>query len=81
MTQIFVFPAGDDPAQRNLKRSLETPVSKKMILSYFEEADPQELRKLERVYREENGFYAWGAKPSDDGGNEGALLSLPLCSL
>src|SRR3712207_1551856 len=72
MNQIFVFPAGDDAAQRNLKRSIETPVSKKLIRNYFQEANPQELRRLERMHREANGFYAWGTKPSDDGGNEDA---------
>jgi hypothetical protein len=72
MTQIFVFPAGDKPAQRNLARSIETPVSKEKILNYFEEANPQELRRLERVHQEENGFYAWGAKPSGDNLNEAA---------
>jgi uncharacterized protein DUF3883/uncharacterized protein DUF3427 len=72
MTQIFVFPAGDEAAQRNLERSIARPISGKLILDYFREADPQELPRLERVHREANGFYAWGTKPSDDGGNEGA---------
>jgi hypothetical protein len=72
MTQIFVFPAGDKPAQRNLARSIETPVSKEKILNYFEEANPQELRRLERVHQEENGFYAWRTKPSGDNLNEAA---------
>jgi hypothetical protein len=72
MTQIFVFPAGDDAAQRNLERSIATPISRELILDYFRETDPQDLRRLERVRREANGFYAWGTKPSDDGGNEGA---------
>src|SRR5215211_1874059 len=72
MTQIFVFPAGDDAAQRNLKRSIEAPTSKKKVRSYFQNANPQELRRLERIHRRGNGFYAWGTKPSDDGHNEGA---------
>jgi hypothetical protein len=72
MTQIFVFPAGDDAAQLNLTRSIETPIRKGKILSYFREADPQELRRLERVHRKGGGFYAWGTKPSEDGHNEGA---------
>jgi hypothetical protein len=58
MTQIFVFPAGDDAAQLNLTRSIETPVRKGEILNYFREVDPQELRRLERVHREGGGFYA-----------------------
>src|SRR5215212_6626575 len=72
MTQIFVFPAGDDAAQLNLRRSIETPIRKEKILSHFREVDPQELRRLERVHRDGGGFYAWGTKPSDDERNEGA---------
>ena len=72
MTQIFVFPAGDKPAERNLARSIETPVSKDKVLSYFEKVDPQVLGRLERVHQEGKGFYAWGTKPSEDGRNEDA---------
>jgi hypothetical protein len=46
MAQIFVFPAGDYAAQRNLARSIEMPIDKEKIFGYFEEAAPQELPRL-----------------------------------
>ena len=71
MTQIFVFPAGDYVAQQNLKLSIESPIKEEeKIFASFEETGTQERERLERIRQEGNGFYAWGAKPSADKGNE-----------
>ncbi len=72
MTQIFVFPAGDYVAQQNLKLSIESPIKEeeKVFASFFEEAGTYERERLDKIRQEGNGFYAWGAKPRADKGNE-----------
>jgi putative restriction endonuclease len=70
MPQIFVFPAGDAVAQQNLAISVQDCIPEDRVFGAVEEDVGQERERLERILGEANGFYAWGAQPSDDDGNE-----------
>jgi hypothetical protein len=70
MPRIFVFPAGNADAQRNLEISIRSPVPAHTVLGAVEGIGDRELEQLERIRQEGPGFYAWGAQPSIDLGNE-----------
>jgi putative restriction endonuclease len=62
MPQIFVFAIGtrDKHAQRNLANSVENSIDEQLVFGSFPSAQ-QDV--LERIRKEGNGFYAWGAVP------------------
>ncbi len=64
MPQIFVFAIGkrDEHAQRNLANSVESSIDEQMVFGSFPSGQRDEL---ERVRKEGNGFYAWGAVPGE----------------
>jgi hypothetical protein len=60
MPKIIVFTAGDQSARQHLADSIEHSIPSETVFANFPEAHHEEL---ERIRKEGNGFYAWGALP------------------
>ncbi len=58
MPQIFVFTAGREEARQHLVDSIQNPIDDDTIFDNFDELHHEEL---ERIRKEGQGFYAWGA--------------------
>ena len=60
MTKIFVFTAGNPTARAHLNHSIINPIDREKVFNSFNDSEHQ---KLQSIYEEGNGFYAWGAIP------------------
>jgi len=60
--QVFVFPASNDVAQENLKKSMDKPVEREKVLESFDEVDETLRERLLKIEEDGEGFYAWGSR-------------------
>lgn len=64
MKKMFIFTAGNPKAQDNLDISIRQSINKELVFGSF---NKKHHNRLDSIYQQSSGFYAWGATPAEKG--------------